>query len=158
MSSVGLLLIRVAVGLLLLMHGAAKLNFLEAPAEDHPTALEGFASKLDEVAQDTGRPYNLPNAITAATAAAWTEFLGGGLLILGLLTRVAAIPLTFVMMVAVTFHWQDFSQMPVYSVQAGGIELPFTVMLITLGLLFTGPGWISLDGIFGGIFAKKAEA
>lgn len=159
MTSVGLLLIRVVVGFSLLMHGAGKLNFLEPPVEGQPTKLEGFAAGLDEAAEKTGRPYNFPNAITAATVAAWAEFIGGGLLIVGLLTRVTAIPLAFIMMVAVTFHWRDFSTMPVYMQDPKlAIELPFVYMVVLVGLLFTGPGMISLDGIFGGIFSKKAEA
>jgi uncharacterized membrane protein YphA (DoxX/SURF4 family) len=50
----------------------------------------------------------LPFAELLANLAAWTEFLGGWLLMLGLLTRLVSIPLLFTMFVAATtVHWDN---------------------------------------------------
>ncbi len=158
MNSVGLLLIRVAIGVSLFIHGGQKLNFFSPIAEGEQSNLRGFADNLDNVAKETGRPYNVPNPLTAALIAAWIEVIGGALLTFGLLTRLAAIPTAFIMFVALTFHWRDLSEAPVFLAGQGGIELPMVFLLMALGLLFTGPGSLSLDAIFGFLFAgKKAE-
>ena len=48
----------------------------------------------------------LPFPDLLAFLAGWTEFLGGWLLLLGLLTRLVSIPLIFTMLVAITsVHW-----------------------------------------------------
>jgi uncharacterized membrane protein YphA (DoxX/SURF4 family) len=50
----------------------------------------------------------LPFPELLANLAGWTEFLGGWLLLLGLLTRLVSIPLLFTMLVAATsVHWDN---------------------------------------------------
>ena len=50
---------------------------------------------------------NMPAPTLMAFLAGWTEFLGGWLLVVGLLTRYIAIPLMFTMVIAaVTVHWE----------------------------------------------------
>jgi len=50
----------------------------------------------------------LPFADVLAFTAGWTEFLGGWLLLVGLLTRLVAIPLLITMAVAITMvHWDN---------------------------------------------------
>jgi uncharacterized membrane protein YphA (DoxX/SURF4 family) len=50
----------------------------------------------------------LPFPDLLAFLAGWTEFLGGWLLLLGLLTRLLTIPLIFTMLVAITnVHWHN---------------------------------------------------
>ncbi|GMM84678.1 DoxX family protein [Pseudoalteromonas sp. MTN2-4] len=50
----------------------------------------------------------LPFPELLAFLAGWTEFLGGWLLLLGLLTRLISIPLIFTMLVAITcVHWHN---------------------------------------------------
>jgi uncharacterized membrane protein YphA (DoxX/SURF4 family) len=50
----------------------------------------------------------LPFPDLLAFLAGWSEFLGGWLLLIGFLTRLAAIPLLFTMLIAATtVHWQN---------------------------------------------------
>ena len=69
--------------------------------------------------------------------AAFSEFGGGVLLILGLMTRPAALLVTVTMGVAALIrHFDDpFDRK----------ELPLTYMVIAIAVLFAGPGKISLD-------------
>jgi putative oxidoreductase len=77
------------------------------------------------------------NAVLASS----TELIGGSLLLLGLLTRLAAVPLAFTMSVAIaTAKWPDL----------GGIddfvrlsELDYIILFVWLAIV--GPGPLSLD-------------
>lgn len=71
--------------------------------------------------------------------AAATEFAGGTLLILGLFTRVAALFLTFVMVVALTMHVHNGDSFLIYS-----HALSMLVVFISIGV--AGGGKYSLDG------------
>lgn len=93
-----------------------------------------------------------------AYLAAGTEFGGGLLLMAGLGTRLAALPLTITMVVAfLTAHLDPFQKaieggqayMPAFLDQTPGIYL-----LAFLYLLFAGPGPISVDGL---IASKQDE-
>ncbi|HQU77753.1 MAG: DoxX family protein [Chitinophagales bacterium] len=67
--------------------------------------------------------------------AAFAEFFGSVLLILGLFTRPATILLAFTMLMAVIKHSQ-----------AGeGFAYPLDMLLVFLAIFFTGPGKYSLD-------------
>jgi putative oxidoreductase len=70
----------------------------------------------------------------------YTEFIGGGLLILGLLTRPAAFAITINMLVATEV-------MLPRGFIAGGAYSPFVLMIIALVILLVGPMAISLDYI-----------
>jgi putative oxidoreductase len=73
-------------------------------------------------------------------AAAFSEFLGGILLLLGLLTRVGAFLLFCTMLTAVIgIHWKNGFFAP------GGIEYPMTLAAICLALLISGGGMASID-------------
>jgi putative oxidoreductase len=64
-----------------------------------------------------------------------TEFFGGTVLLLGTGTRLAAIPMTFAMLVAIlTVHGGAFDA------QKGGIEFPLTLAVTLAALALTGPG------------------
>lgn len=77
-------------------------------------------------------------------AAGLAELLGGALVLLGLLARLAAIPLAFVMVVAMaTAHVDTF--------EAGGsflTEPALLLFVLALVVLGSGPGRLSLDGQF----------
>ena len=87
---IGWTFLRIISGALMIHNGFNKL-----------ADVEGFASYV--VSQTMGLPF--PEFLTYC--AAYTQVIGGFLLILGLLTRPAAIGLFFVMMVAIYFHLRE---------------------------------------------------
>ncbi|MCB1134945.1 MAG: DoxX family protein [Chlamydiia bacterium] len=77
----------------------------------------------------------------SAGLAATAEALGVVLLFLGLGTRLIALPLMFVMLVAIfAVHWPNG-----FSAVANGIEVPLYYFLMLFSLLIGGPGRYSLD-------------
>ena len=76
---------------------------------------------------------------------AFTEFLGGILLLLGSLTRIAAFALLVDMLVAIgKVHWKHGLT------GNGGYEFPLALATIAFALIFFGAGPISIDAIRGG--------
>ena len=76
---------------------------------------------------------------------AFTEFLGGVLLILGSLTRIAAFALLIDMIVAIAkVHWKHGLM------GNGGYEFPLALATIAFALIFLGAGPISIDAIRSG--------
>jgi len=76
--------------------------------------------------------------------AAFTEFFGGMLLIVGLLTRVAAFLVAIEMAVAVIkVHLHGGLMGP------NSFALPLACFAIALMLVFTGCGWLGLDDFVG---------
>lgn len=87
--------------------------------------------------ESLGIPMPLLNAYMAAT----TELVGVILLTLGLLTRLIALPLMVVMLVAIfTVHIGNG-----FSCGDNGFEIPFYYLLFLLIFLSHGPGKASLD-------------
>src|SRR3990170_9092109 len=121
----GALLLRLAIGPVFIAHGAQKL-FVRGPA------------------QVAGSLVNL--GIPLPEISAWllvlTEFGGGILLLLGLFTRWASIPVAFAMLVAIlTAHspWK-------HSLTGkGGYEFALTLMMMALCLMLQGGGKLSVD-------------
>lgn len=99
----------------------------------------------------------IPFAETNAYIAAGVEFVGGILLILGLASRLVAIPLAFTMVVAyLTAHWDATSHL--FSNPIDFIEQPpFTFLLATLLIFTFGPGTFSLDYLIERFFLKKTR-
>lgn len=104
---------------------------------------ESGYGKLSNVAgvtqffQGLGIPFPTANAYIAGSI----ECFGGILLIAGLFSRIAAIPLVIVMLVAYsTAHPEDWS-----SVAAFVAAAPFNFLLTALLVFAFGPGKISLD-------------
>jgi putative oxidoreductase len=126
-QDIGLLMIRAMVGFVFVFHGGQKLfGWWEG------AGMEGFISGLEKM--------QVPSPMIAAWLAALAEFGGGLALIAGLGTRIAAVPLVFTMAVAAfKAHAGKFSA------QVGGMEYPLTLGIVSLGILFTGPGRISVD-------------
>jgi putative oxidoreductase len=129
---IGLLLLRLTVGLTLGAHGAQKLfGWFGGPGLD---ATGQFFAML-------GFPPGRRHALMAGLA----ETGGGLLLALGLLTPVAAALIFSVMLVgAVTVHVQKG-----FVAQNGGYEYTLVLGVAALTVAFTGPGSLSLDALLG---------
>lgn len=121
----GLLLIRAALGIIMVAHGAQKLFTF------------GYAGVTAGMGQ-----MGLPAPQIAAALIIAAE-LGGGLLVLsGLATRFAAAAFAFSMLVAtVQVHLAAGFFMP------AGYEFTLMLALTSLGLVFTGAGRYSVDAL-----------
>jgi putative oxidoreductase len=120
----GLLIIRVGLGVAFMLHGSGKMF--------HPEMWAGLGGALSVW------------GITFAPAfwgfmSSFAEFGGGILMILGFLFRPAMAMMAFNMAVALSFHLSKHDDFGVYS---HALELG----VVFLGLLFVGPGRLSLDG------------
>ncbi|MBI1827059.1 MAG: DoxX family protein [Planctomycetes bacterium] len=123
----GLLVIRVMIGIVLIYHGSQKLfGLFGGPG------IPGFTQFLEKL--------QVPAPHIGAVLAACTEFFGGLLILTGLILRVVAVPVIFNMLVGFfTAHKGVFDS------QKGGGEYPLTLVIVTLGLLLTGPGRWSVN-------------
>lgn len=120
--ALGLALVRLAAGLVFVMHGWRKVQ--AGPA----AVAESFAG--------LGLPLPMVSSLLATAA----EFGGGLLLIAGLWTRLAAIPLAFTMLVAmVTVHLAQGFFLP------QGYEYTLTLLAVCVGLALAGGGAPSVD-------------
>ena len=129
---VGLLLIRIVVGGLLAAHGAQKLFGWFG---GH--GLQGTAGFMDQLDMRPGRHM--------ALAAGSSEFFGGLLLALGLVTPLAAVLIGSTMLVAaLTAH---AGKGPFAT--NGGWELPAINATVAIGLAFNGAGRWALDHALG---------
>ncbi|HEV7461697.1 MAG TPA: DoxX family protein [Solirubrobacteraceae bacterium] len=130
--NIGLLVVRIIVGLLFVGHGAQKLFGV---AGGH--GLNGTGQFFDAMGM---RPGKL-NAFAAGAA----EFAAGILLVLGLLTPVAAALVTAVMVVAIaTVHLSKGIW-----VSDGGFELNLVYIAVVFALAGVGAGDWSLDHALG---------
>jgi putative oxidoreductase len=132
MVGIGLLVLRVVLGVIFIGHGAQKLfGSFGGPR------ISGFASVLEQMGVKPARPM----AILAGLA----EFVGGILMILGFLTPLAALALIVVMTVAVfTVHLKNG-----FFATNGGYEFNLALAGMALTLLITGAGAYSLDSVLG---------
>lgn len=126
--SLGLFVLRAGSGgLMIYGHGLAKLT--------------GFAEKAERFAD----PFGLGGPISLGLAT-FAEFFCSILLILGLFTRLAAIPLLVTMLTAVFFaHAADPYEKK---------ELALVYLVPFVSLVFTGPGRFSLDHLLWGRAGK----
>ncbi|MGC1274360.1 MAG: DoxX family protein [Planctomycetaceae bacterium] len=136
-ASFGLLLIRGIVGFVMFYHGAQKLFPEQMFGWFGGGGMEGFIPAVS----DLGVPGVPPEIL--AYAAAISEFGGGILLMLGFATRFAGLFIAVTMAVAaIKVHGHAFS------LQAQGMEYALTLGLVSLGLVFTGPGRFAIDCLF----------
>ncbi len=122
-------LLRVPVGLVLMAHGSQKLFGWMGGY-----GLEGTGQWMASVGFEPG--YLM--ALMAGSA----EFFGGLALVLGLLTRPAALVLTFMLAMAMTLHVGNGLFM-----SNNGYEYALTLLVVSLALLVQGGGKFSLDQI-----------
>ncbi len=99
-------------------------------------------------------PFNHIPADISWFMAAWGEYLFAILLLLGLITRFAAVSLLVITAVATAaVHWPDsyssLSQLwegyAISNKGAGNFKLPLLFVILLLPLIFSGPGKFSLD-------------
>lgn len=128
----GLLLIRVVLGGILAVHGAQKLfGWFGGPG------LAGTKGWLESMGF---KPARLHSVVVGLS-----EFGGGALLALGLLTPLGAAAVAGVMLVAIaTVHWSNG-----FFNGSGGYEFNLLIAATAIGLAITGPGEISIDHLAG---------
>lgn len=132
-GSLGLLLVRVAAGGLLVPHGVLKLV----------AGVSGFAGAL--------AAKGLPSPLVLAWCATLAEAVGGALVVLGLLTRPAALSACITMVVAwSTTHLADAAK--IGTGKGVPFEYPVLLSLIFMAITFAGPGRYSLDAL---IFGRR---
>ena len=132
LAPLGYTLIRIAAGAILMPHGAQKL-FGWFGGYGLAGTGEYFAGTL-----------GLEPGLLFALLAGLVEFFGGLALVLGLLTRPAALAVTAFLAVALTFHIPNG-----FFWTAGGIEYPLLWMLVALGIFLRGGDRWSLDARLG---------
>lgn len=126
LQPLALLVLRVALGAIMIAHGAQKLF--------------GGMQKFEGVVSGAGIPW------WVAYVAAITEFAAGILLLVGLLTRLASLAIFSEMCVAIAkFHWKNGLAAP----QGKGFDFPLACAAIAFALIFFGAGPISLDWALG---------
>jgi len=130
--SIGLLILRLVVGLSLAAHGAQKLFGWFGGY-----GIAGTGQFLEQMGFRPGRLH--------AAQAGLAELLGGLFLAAGFLTPAAAAAVVAVMLVAaVSVHIKSG-----FFAQGGGYEYTLVLGGAALALAFTGPGAISLDRALG---------
>ncbi|WP_067654221.1 DoxX family protein [Nocardia harenae] len=125
-ADIGLLVLRVVAGALIAGHGAQKLFGWFGGS-----GLSATADGFDRMGYNPG--------VFFGTLAGLSEFGGGLLLILGLLTPLGAAAVLGTMINVIAVHWDGgvFGN--------GGYELPLLYAAVAAGLAFTGPGRFALD-------------
>src|ERR1700712_187220 len=127
----GLLILRLAIGLLLVGHGSQKLF---GAFGGH--GLDGTGGFFHSIGFRPGRPMALVAGLSEAGA--------GLLLAVGLLTPLAAAGIVGTLFVAGSVHWKGG-----VGGRTGGFELPLVSSVAAVALAFTGPGRYSLDNLVG---------
>ncbi|WP_240612585.1 DoxX family protein [Brumimicrobium salinarum] len=122
LNGIGLLLLRISIGLAMLLgHGLGKWSRL----------IEGGEIQFAD-------PFGF-GPMTSMIMAVFAEVFCASLVIFGLLTRWALLPLVITMLVATFYvHFTD---------GFGGMEKAFLYLVGFVALLFTGPGKFSIDSL-----------
>jgi putative oxidoreductase len=129
--SLGLLMVRVVVGLLMAGHGSQKLFGWFGGY-----GLEGTGGFFEGIGFRPGKLF--------AAAAGAGEVTSGLLVALGLLGPVGpALMLSVMLVAAISVHWHG-----VFAA-SNGVEVPLLYAVVAVALAFTGPGQYSLDGLLG---------
>ena len=127
-ADLGPLFLRVGVGAVFAWHGWLKLD----------GGVANFAAFLESL--------NVPAPEVVAWLQIIAEGVGGVLLILGLFTRFAVVPL---IVVSIGALWLVKSSVGFVAPDAAGGELDVALLGGELALLFLGPGRLSVDGMLG---------
>ena len=122
----GLLLIRLMVGTVFLFHGAQKLfGAFEGPG------LKGFSGYLESM--------EIPMPMVSAILAALAEFVGGIALVTGIYMRPIILTTAATMAVAALKEHGG-----AFDINKGGMEYPLTLLVVLVGLFFTGSGRLAM--------------
>ena len=128
MIGLGLLVLRIGVGLTVAAHGAQKLFGWFGGS-----GIQGFAGMLGQMRFSPARGW--------AWAAALAEFVGGLLVAAGLLSPIGSFAIIGSMAVVIlAVHARNG-----FWNKDGGIEFPLLIAVVALALSVSGPGAFSLD-------------
>ncbi|WP_379130226.1 DoxX family protein [Paenibacillus sp. sgz500958] len=131
MVSVGLLLMRLVIGVAFIGHGSQKLFGWFGGYGP-----KGTGGWMESVGIKPG--------VTMAVLAGLMELVGGLLFVAGLLTPVAAVLIIATMLGAIVkVHAPNG-----FWSTANGFEFPLILLVVAAGLAIAGPGSISLDALF----------
>lgn len=135
------LVLRVPVGIIFMGHGSQKLFGWFGGGGPQGTA-EGFASM------------GLEPGYVMGMLAGSAEFFGGILLVLGFLVRPAGAVLAVTMLVAIfAVHFENG-----LFLQNNGYEYALTLFAVSIALLLSGAGRLSVDEVVGGPARSEAPA
>jgi putative oxidoreductase len=139
-TSLALLILRVGTGIIFIPHGYPKMSG-RGNQEKH-----GRGSLTQSIAR-LGLPFPYAFAILVGTI----EFIGGCMLILGLLTQWVALAEAVVMLVATgrNFFQKSF---------VGSADFPFALLVAMLALALLGGGALSLDQVLFGLDAPAVTS
>jgi len=135
LNEFGPFVLRLALGIIFLIHGWPKLN-PNSPMK----GVAGFAGFLKQM--------GVPLPMLSAWVVALLETVGAVLLILGIGTRLVAALLVINMLVAIFAAKIKFMKVGFVAQQATGWEFDFALLAGALSLAFTGPGALAI-GSFG---------
>ncbi|MFT8321038.1 MAG: DoxX family protein [Bacillus sp. (in: firmicutes)] len=131
LASIGILLIRILIGLSFIGHGAQKLF---GSFGGH--GLEGTGGFFESIGIKPGK--------TMALIAGLSEFVGGLLFLLGLLTPIGSLLIIVTMVMAIVkVHGSNG-----FWATSNGYELNLLYLVAALAGAFTGAGAYSLDALF----------
>jgi putative oxidoreductase len=125
LQPLGLLVLRLALGVIMIAHGWQKIS-------DHTHGIAGMMHQL-------GLPPFMAYLVVAA------EFGGGILVLIGFLTRIAALAIFIDMLVAILKVHLPHG---LFSIN-GGFEFPLACAAIAFALIFSGAGPIAIDWLWG---------
>ncbi|MNV57605.1 putative oxidoreductase MhqP [compost metagenome] len=130
MISLGILLMRLVIGIAFIGHGAQKLFGWFGGYG--PKGTGGWMESI-----------GIKPGVTMAVLAGLMELIGGFMFAAGLLTPVAAVLIVATMLGAIVkVHAANG-----FWSTSNGIEFPLTVLVVAAGIALTGPGSISLDAL-----------
>lgn len=128
MMNIGLLIIRLVIGILFIGHGAQKLFGWFGGY-----GLKGTGGWFESIGMKPG--------VTVALSAGLAELIGGMLFALGLLTPLAGIMIAGTMIVAIAkVHGPNGLW-----ATSNGYEYNLTILAISIGIAIAGPGHYALD-------------
>jgi putative oxidoreductase len=135
-TDIGLLILRVVLGITFILHG-------------YPKVFTGSAKWIE-----TLRGMQVPFPEVSAWLAALSEFGGGILLVLGVFPRIAALAIAGVMIVAIVkVHWQNgFFMDHFHQTQKHGYEFCLNLLAMATMVVCAGGGRFTLEKL---LFSKK---
>lgn len=125
--------LRVVIGVVMAAHGWQKLTMM-GPAGFGREMLAGLG---------------VPAPVAFGYLVTFTELIGGLLLVVGLLTRLATLPLIVILVVATIAVKTDIGLISAAGAPLPGAELDLTLIAGLIAVLVLGPGRPSLDHLLG---------